>query len=60
MEIRPGLSLLQALSRVAEPKAVPFAQRLAELRGDAAPTTAKAAATAPEPPREAAPRSALG
>lgn len=56
MEIRPGPSLLQALSRITEPKAVPFAQRLAELRGDGAPAAAKA----PEPPRETAPRSTIG
>lgn len=62
MEIRPGLSLLQALSRVSEPKAVPFSDRLAELRGDPAGAPAAAAKTAApaEPPREAATRNAQG
>lgn len=51
MEIRPGLSLLQALSRVSEPKAVPFAQRLSELRGDDAQPAKPPpqSAAAPEP-----------
>jgi hypothetical protein len=33
MQIRPGVSLLQAISRAAEPRPVPFAERLAEIKG---------------------------
>jgi hypothetical protein len=60
MQIRPGVSLLQAISRAAEPRPVPFAERLAEVgeggpRVAAAQTSRGAAGVGESPPVAVAP-----
>lgn len=57
MQIRPGPSLLQAISKAAEPRPTPFADRLADLeqaKGAIAPATAARSAARGEEVRPAA------
>ena len=57
MQIRPGASLLQAISRAAEPRPVPFAERLAEVGSGGPRVSAAQKARAPvgaEDPRPVA------
>ena len=58
MQIRPASSLLQAIAKSAEPKPVPFAQRLADLAAKTPVASAQAdraarnpVAAAPQAPR---------
>ena len=67
MQIRPGSSLLQAIAKSAEPRPVPFAQRLADLAATApakAPVatvqTDRAARIPPEATQQAARQSVAG
>lgn len=57
MQIRPGVSLLQAISRAAEPRPTPFADRLADIdqiKGRSPPAAAATSANRPEEARLAA------
>jgi hypothetical protein len=60
MQIKPGASVLQALSRLAEaPRPVAFAERLAELSKPAASAAPVPGATAAAPTIAAEPAAAL-
>jgi hypothetical protein len=52
MQIRPGVSLLQAISRAAEPRPVPFAERLAEVGNGGARVSAAQTPSGPVGARE--------
>lgn len=51
MQIRPGVSLLQAIAKANEARPVPFSERLADLQGDKDPGRI---ADVPPPPSTAA------
>jgi hypothetical protein len=52
MQIRPGVTLLQAIAKASEARPVPFSERLADLQNGAAP--GRAADAPPQPGRAAA------
>jgi hypothetical protein len=64
MQIRPGVTLLQAIAKASEARPVPFSERLADLQNgaaagraaDAAPQPGKAAAQDVKPPAAPSPR----